>query len=166
MSLIKTIIFMFLLLGTFSWASSFEQNGVKEGNDRVSVGLYTTIPDEGDDSVTFYGTYGHFINDDIELSLATTVTASGGDTFYWLKPGANYYFLKTPTLTPYAGASIYYFDSTIDNADSDYGSELHIGAHKFLSENMAVTGEAGSSFYEFDEYLQSYVNLYLTYFFN
>jgi len=165
MSLIKTIIFMFLLLGTFSWASSFEQNGVKEGNDRVSIGLYTTIPDEGDDSVTFYGTYGHFLNDDIELSLNALVTAQK-ETLYWLKPGANYYFLKTPTLTPYVGASIYYFDTTDDRYDSDYGSELHIGAHKFLTEDMAITGEAGSSFLEFDEYAQSYVNLYLTYFFN
>jgi len=165
-SLTKTLISILVLGSTISYSASFEQNGVKEGNNRVSIGLYTTIPDEGDESTTFYGTYGYFYNDNVELSLAATITASGGDTFYWLKPGANYYFLKNPTLTPYIGASIYYFDSSVDNTDADYGSEYHIGAHKFFTEDMAITGEAGSSFYEFDEYLQSYINIYLTYFFN
>jgi hypothetical protein len=166
MNLIKTVIFLLLLFGTFSWSNTFEQNGVKEGNDRVSIGLYTTIPDGGDGTATFYGTYGYFLNDDVELSLASTVMTSKGNTIYYIKPGGNYYFLKTPTLTPYVGGSLYYYDSTKKNTDSDYGTELHVGAHKFFSENMAVTGEAGSSFFEFDDYLQSYVNLYLTYFFN
>jgi hypothetical protein len=166
MKILKKILPLLLISGGLIQADTFEQNGVKEGNDRVSVGIYTTIPDEGDGTLTLYGTYGHFLNDDVEVSLASTVMTARGDTMYWLKPGANYYFAKTPTLTPYVGGAIYYFDSTSDNSDSDYGSELHIGAHKFLSENMAVTGEAGSSFYEFDEYMQSYVNAYLTYFFN
>ncbi len=147
-------------------ASTFEQNGVKEGNNRVSAGIYTTVPDEGDASVTFYGEYGHFLTDDIELALATTVSSSNGDTFYYIKPGINYYFLKTPTLTPYVGGHIYYFDSTVDNSDSDYGNNYHIGVHKFFSENFALTGEAGLDFFEFNEYLQTYTNIYLTYFFN
>jgi len=164
-SLKRTLISLLIFGTVLTYGASFEQNGVKKGNSRVSVGLYYTTPDEGDDSATFYGTYGFFYSDNLELALDGIVTASSGDAFYWIKPGFNYYFLKNPTLTPYLGASIYYFDSTIDDSDSDYGGNIHAGAHQFFNENMALTGEVGSDFYEFDEYLQSYMRISLTYFF-
>jgi len=167
-TLTKTLTSLMLLTVSTSIlsASTFEQNGIKEGNNRISAGIYTSVPDEGDASVTIYGELGHFLTDDIELALATTVMSSKGDTFYYIKPGANYYFLKTPTLTPYAGGHIYYFDSTADNSESTYGNNYHIGAHKFFSENFALTGEAGLDFFEFTDYLQTYTNIYLTYFFD
>jgi len=155
-----------LLLGTVVSATTFEQNGVKEGNNKVSIGLYSTYPDKGDTVMTLYGGVGHFLTDDLELTFDTLISTSNGDTAYYLKPGANYYFLKTPTLTPYAGANIYYFDSTADNTDSDYGINYHVGAHKFFTENAAITAEVGVNYFEFDTYLQSYSNLYLTYFFD
>ncbi len=168
MKFLKNTLTSVLLLSTlsnFALGGTFEQDGVKEGNNKISVGLYTTFPDEGDTSMTLYGGIGHFLTDDIELVFDTMINTSNGDTLYYLKPGANYYFMKTPTLTPYVGANIYYFDSTIDNADSSYGNNYHIGAHQFFSENAAVTAEVGMDFFEFDDYLQSYSNIYLTYFF-
>ena len=166
MNFFKTAVASLLLLGTVASAGTFEQNGVKEGNNKVSIGLYGTYPDEGDTAMTLYGGIGHFLTDDLELAFNTLVTARSGDTFYYLKPGANYYFLKTPTLTPYVGGNIYYFDSTADNVDSDYGINYHVGAHKFFTENAALTAEVGVDYFEFDTYLQSYSNLYLTYFFD
>jgi len=166
MNFLKTTVASLLLFGSLATASTFEQSGVKEGNNKISVGIYNTIPDEGDASATIYGGIGHFLTDDIELMFDTMISTSNGDTFYYLKPGANYYFLKTPTLTPYVGGNIYYFDSTVDNADSSYGNNYHVGAHKFFSENAALTLEVGMDFFELTDYLQSYSNLYLTYFFD
>ena len=164
----RTFISLLLLTATTTLvsAATFEQTGVKEGNTRLSVGVYSTVPDEGDTSVTVNGELGRFLTDDIEVALATFITASNGDTFYYIKPGANYYFLKTPTLTPYVGGHLYYFNSTADGADSSFGNNYHVGAHMFFSENVAVTGELGMDFFEFSDYLQTYTNVSLTYFFD
>ena len=164
----NTLTSLLLLTATTSMlsASTFEQNGVKEGNTRLSLGVYSTVPDEGDASVSMHGELGRFLADDIEVSLATFITVSNGDTLYYIKPGANYYFMKTPTLTPYVGGHIYYFDSTADGAEGSYGNNYHAGAHMFFSENVAVTGEFGLDFFEFTDYLQTYTNVSLTYFFD
>ena len=169
MNILKNTLTSMLILvasSTFSNAVAFEQNGVKEGNNKLSVALYTTIPDEGDESISVYGQAGHFFSDNVEVLLDVFSSTSNGDTTYMLSPGVNYYFAKTPTLTPYVGAQVYYFDSTMDNSESSFGNKFAIGAHKFFNENVAVTPEAGAQFFEFDEYLQSYVNVYLTYFFD
>lgn len=163
---LSTLLLLAASSSILSAAPTFEQTGVKEGNNRVSLGIYTTVPDGGDASVSLYGEFGHFLTDDIELSFAGIINRSSGETFYNLKPGAKYYFLKTPTLTPYVGTNVYYFDSTQDNADATFGNNYHVGAHKFFTENVAVTGEAGLDFFEFTDYLQSYTNIYFTYFFD
>jgi len=145
---------------------TFEQTGVKEGNNKLSVSLFNRFPDGGDASVTLNAELGHFLTDDIELTFNTLVNQTQGDTLYYLQPGANYYFLKTPTLTPYAGGQVYYFGQTGDNSTSGFGNNYHVGAHKFFSENVSITGEAGMDFFEFTDYLQSYTNVYFTYFFD
>jgi len=70
MKILKSTIASLVLLSTFGSAVSFEQNGVKEGNDRISIGLYTTLHNDngGDPSATLYGQYGRFITDDIDLT--------------------------------------------------------------------------------------------------
>ena len=161
-----TSLLLFTATTTLVSATTFEQTGVKEGNTRLSVGVYSTVPDEGDPAVTVHGELGHYLTDDVEIALATFVTARNGDTSYYIKPGANYYFLKTPTLTPYVGGHLYYFDSTADGAEGSFGNNYHVGAHMFFSENVAVTGELGMDFFEFSDYLQTYTNVSLTYFFD
>ena len=165
MRVTRNILTTLAILATLSTANTFEQDGVKEGNSKISIGLYTTIPDEGDTSMTLYGGIGHFLTDDIEVVLDTLINVQDSETLYYLKPGINYYFMKTPTLTPYVGTNLYYFDSTIDNSDSSYGNNYHVGAHQFFSENAAITAEIGMDYFEFTDYMQSYSNVYLTYFF-
>jgi len=166
MNFLKTTVASLLLFGSLATAGTFEQNGVKEGNNKVSIGLYSTYPDGKDSRMTLYGGVGHFLTDDFELALNTLISTSGGDTFYNFNPGVNYYFLKQPTLTPYTGATFRFYGTTVGNGTSDYGTNYHIGAHQFFSENAAITAEIGADFFEFDTYMQSYTNLYLTYFFD
>ena len=46
------------------------------------------------------------------------------------------------------------------------GSKFYVGAHQFLSENFAITPEAGAQFIDFTDYTETYLNVYLTYFFD
>lgn len=176
MKILKNTLASILMLSTLATAGTFEQNGVKEGNSRISLGITSTLDnDSGSDaSGTLFGEYGKFITDDIELGLYTLTTFSGSDVTYHLGVGGNYYFLKTPTLTPYVGAKYYYTDSTADVYRTDgskidfssNGTNVHLGLHKFFTENFAVSPEVGTQFVDFSEYQSTYLNIYLTYFFD
>jgi len=165
-----------VVLSTFSSAVSFEQQGVKEGNDRISLGLYTTLHnDNGNDpTATLYGQYGKFVTDDIELvldlftNLSTNGTTDNAAITYMVGPGINYYFLKTPTVTPYVGTQAFYSDTiTDDDGDfSAYGSKYYVGFHKFFNENVSMTPELSVQLYDFTDYSSTNLNVYLTYFFD
>ncbi len=165
MKVLKSILVSILVLSTLVSASSFEQNGVKEGNNKISIGLYGILPDEGDKSITLYGQAGHFFTNNLEGLLDIYTVTSKGDTVYYIAPGVNFYFAKTPILTPYVGTQVYHFGTTADDTTS-YGGRAYIGADYFLNENAAVTPEVGSEFFELNDYLQSYVKIYLSYFFD
>jgi hypothetical protein len=154
------------MLSTLATAGTFEQNGVKEGNNRVSATVRLTVPDEGDENIQFIGQYGKFLTDDIEVMFDIFTHTQNSDTIYMLGLGANYYFAKTPTLTPYVGAQYYHSDYTADGDWDSNGIRTNIGAHQFLTENFAITPEAGALFIDFEEYQESYLNIYLTYFFD
>jgi len=172
MKILKKTLASILILSTLSTASTFEQNGVKEGNNRISASARLTFPDGGDPSVQLLGQYGRFLTDDVELMLdvftntAKPTPKDSIETTYLVGLGANYYFLKTPTFTPYVGGTYYYSDSTADGDLAANGLRVNLGAHKFLTENFAITPEAGSRFFDFTEYYESYLNVYLTYFFD
>ena len=165
MKILKNVLASILVLSTLATAGTFEQNGVKEGNNKISVGLYGIMPDKGDESITLYGQAGHFFTDNLEGLLDIYTVTSNGDTAYYLAPGVNFYFAKTPVLTPYVGTQVYHFGSTGSDVSS-YGGRAYAGANYFLSENAAITPEAGAEFFELNEYLQSYVKVYLSYFFD
>jgi hypothetical protein len=176
MKFLKNTLASILMVSTLSTAGTFEQGGVKEGNDRVSIGLYTTLHNDNgaDASATLYGQYGKFLTDDIEVLLdvftATTGAQQSDDTdiVYMVGPGINYYFAKAPTLTPYVGTQIFYSDKiTDDDGDFDaHGSKYYVGFHKFLNENASVTPELSVQLFDFTEYSSTNLNVYLTYFFN
>jgi outer membrane protein W len=176
MKFLKTTITSLILLSSLASAVPFEQQGVKEGNDRVSIGLISTIHNEdgSDEMATIYGQYGRFITDNIEIGAYIFTLLNNGDVTYQVAPGINYYFLKTPTLTPYVGAQYYYTDTTReafreDGSEIDFssnGGNLHFGFHKFFNENISITPEVGARFVDFTEYTDTYLNIYLTYFFN
>lgn len=167
MKLIKSVLSSVLMLTAMSTSiSAFEQNGVKEGNNRVSASVTLRAPDGGDESIQFIGQYGKFITDDIELMVDLFSSTTNSSTIYLLGLGANYYFMKTPTLTPYVGAQYYRSGETGNSNRSANGDKIYLGAHKFLTENFAITPEAGARFVDFTEYSESYLNIYLTYFFD
>jgi hypothetical protein len=198
MNFLKKTVATILILGTITQISAFEQNGVKEGNSRVSIGLTSIVDnDDGSDgSGTFYGQYGKFITDNIEIASYIFANLSdggqqSGENLYYnvdrgidyqIAIGLNYYFLKTVTLTPYIGIQYYHTDSTRDSykyqKNGDYymgghkvdytsdGDRCYLGLHKFFSENLAVTPEAGMRFVDFTDYMNTYFNIYLTYFFD
>ena len=179
MNFLKTTVASLLLLGTVASAGTFEQNGVKEGNDRISITLLTGIDDDEKANITLEARYGYFLTDNIELLL--TANSYVRESLNNLKlstvgAGANYYFAKTPVLTPYIGATAYYYyfgtdvknDTTQETKfvdDSLNGGEVHAGLHYFLNENTSVTPVVGAQFLDFTDYSQSYANLYLTFFF-
>jgi len=181
MKILKKTLASLLILSSLSTAGTFEQNGVKEGNNRVSASARLRLPDGGDPTVQLLGQYGRFLTDDIEIMLdlfsntakytpdktiAIPNPSTSTETSYLVGVGANYYFLKTPTLTPYIGGTYYYSDFTADGDFAANGLKLNIGAHQFLTENFAITPEAGSRFFDFTDYYESYFNVYLTYFFD
>ena len=166
---LKKTLTSLLILSSLSTAGTFEQNGVKEGNNRISGSANLTFPDGGGTGITAYAQYGRFMTDNIEVMvdlLSSKGSGKDSNTTYYFAIGANYYFAKTPTLTPFIGMQ-YYTSGLME--DSDYianGSRTYIGAHKFITENFAITPEAGVRFIDFTEYSQSYLNVYLTYFFD
>jgi len=167
MKILRNALVSLLMLSTLSTAGTFEQNGVKEGNDRISVTLLTTVPDKGDNRITIQAQYGRFMTDDLELLLEGNSYLFGSDmSLTTVGVGANYYFAKTPILTPYIGAEAYLYHIKVGgNSDDLNGADIHIGTHYFLNENAAITPVIGSQFVDFTDYTQSYANIYLTYFF-
>ncbi|NEW60047.1 hypothetical protein GSY74_02015 [Sulfurovum sp. bin170] len=166
MKILKNTLASVLVLSTLASAGTFEQNGVKEGNNRVAATARLTSPDEGDENIQFIGQYGKFLTDDIEIMLDVFTHTQNAETIYMLGAGVNYYFAKTPTLTPYIGAQYYHSDYTATGDWDSNGMRTNIGAHKFLTENFAITPEAGALFIDFEDYRESYLNIYLTYFFD
>jgi hypothetical protein len=164
----KKTLLSLLILSSLSTAGTFEQNGVKEGNNRVSASARFSVDEDGDTNLQFLGQYGRFITDDIELmtDIFTTKNSTSSATTYLLGLGANYYFAKTPTLTPYVGGQYYRVGKTGNSNSVSNSARVVFGAHKFLTENFAITPEAGALFFDFTEYSQSYLNVYLTYFFD
>jgi hypothetical protein len=162
----KKIAFPLFLLTTHSFAVQFEQNGVKDGNIKLSLGLYSTHNDkENADNYTLDTQVGYFVNDSLELYLGLKTDTANDDTMFVLSPGINYYFYKTPTVTPYIGFQYYYQNTTNEFIEALEGNTLYIGTHVFLNENVAVTPEFGINYMDFTEQQNTYFNTFLSYFF-
>ncbi len=179
MNFLKKAVASLLILGAISQAGTFEQNGVKEGNSKISISFLGAIDDDDKTATTFQAQYGYFFNNNLELFVkidGNTREMLNNLKIYTTGIGGNFYFLKTPTLTPYIGANVYYYNYEVDIKDKDTnqkrkvdnslnGGEVHIGTHYFLNENTAVTPEVGIHYLDFEEYSQSYLNISLSYMF-
>jgi hypothetical protein len=162
------IILMLPLLTSLGLSQSFEQDGVKEGNIKISASLYTQQP-RGDEEnhINFNSQIGYFINSNIETIIGLeTVSRKDNEFDYTLSPGINYYFYKTPLVTPYIGAKFYYWNSSFEYIREERGATLYIGTHLFLNENIAVTPEFGVNYIDFESNKGTYFNTFLTYFFD
>jgi hypothetical protein len=157
------------ILSSFTLSKSFEQNGVKDGNMRVSTNFYFEQPKDEDDSnsANLNTQIGYFMNNRVEVMFSLGLEKmKGADEFYYrLTPGINYYFYKTPIITPYFGARLYYWNSSYEYIVEEKGSSLCIGSHLFISEDVAISPEFGIDFVDFNSNDGTYLSTALTYFF-
>ena len=164
--ILKKITFMCFILSSNLFSAQFEQNGVKDGNIKLSFGLYSTHNDkEKANTYTLDTQVGYFLNDSLELYLGLKTDTANDETMFVLSPGVNYYFYSTPIVTPYIGFQYYYQNTTNEFIEALEGNTLYIGTHVFLNENVAVTPEFGINYMNFTEQQNTYFNTYLSYFF-
>jgi len=166
----KNIITLFTLLSTFLYSNSFEQNGVVQGNSRLSIGLYAEKEykdNKSDLSIKIEGNYGKFISDNSEVLLKVRDTTNLDYHNYKLDVAYSFYFWKQPTLTPYVGTELGIAGNTEINDDKVLNEQgIYLGFHQFFTPNIALTPEVGIEFTNFNEMSENYFSLYLSYFFD
>ena len=166
----KNIITLIALLSTVLYSNAFEQNGVVQGNSRLSIGLYAEKEykdNKSELSVKVEGNYGRFISDNSEILLKVRDTTNLDYHKYKIDVAYSFYFLKQPTLTPYVGTELGIAGNTEISTDKILNEQgLYFGFHQFFTENIALTPEVGIEFTNFNEMSENYFSLYLSYFFD
>ena len=150
-------------------ATTFEQNGVKEGNSRLSIGLYGEkhYTDSAELDIQLDASYGRFLTDNSEVLLKIRDTTDFKYHTYKIDMGYSYYLFKQPTLTPYIGVELGIAGDTGRDSNKIVNEEgFYVGLHKFFTENIALSPELGIEFTDFNSVTESYFNIYLTYFFD
>ena len=166
----NNIITLFALFSTFLYSNTFEQNGVVQGNSRLSIGFYGEKEykdNKSELSIKIEGNYGRFISNNSEILLKVRDTTNLDYHNYKLDIAYSFYFLKQPTLTPYIGTELGISGNTEINEDRVLNEQgLYFGFHKFFTEHIALTPEVGIEFTNFNEMSENYFSLYLSYFFD
>jgi len=164
------IILLLILIESWIYAINFEENGVKEGNSRLSIGIYGEkhyTKDKTNLEIKFNGIFGNFITQNSEIIFKFRDKTDLEYHTYQLDSGYSHYFLKQPTFTPYIGIELGISGNTRINTDKVIDEEgFYLGVHKFFSENIALTPEIGVEFTKFNRVMETYLDIYLTYFFN
>ena len=164
----KIIIISTLFLNIL-YSSSFEQNGVKEGNSRVSIGLYGEkhySQDKTGLDIKFDGSYGRFISNSSEVLLKIKDSTDLKEHLYKIDAGYSFYFFKHLLFAPYIGLELGISGNTRLSSKTTNEEGLYMGVHSFLTENIAITPEVGMEYSDFKTPSESYLNIYLTYFFD
>lgn len=167
--MLKNIICIILFLSTILYSNSFEQNGVKEGNSRVSVGLYGErhyLQSSENLDIKFNATYGKFLSDSFEISLKLKDNTDFKDHIYKIDSGYNFYLFKELTYTPYIGFELGISGNTRVNSKTINEEGIYLGIHNFFSENIALTNEIGFELTDLKKATETYYNIYITYFFD
>jgi hypothetical protein len=118
-------------------SSSRVDSFLPKGAQELSFSAQLSMPDEGDDNLFLFGSYGFSYTDNIQAKLGLTLFESGGTRFGTINPGADYIFNTRSEWIPYAGGS---YGLSFGDFDSDF-LEVHGGAKKFLGESLSVFGE-------------------------
>jgi hypothetical protein len=156
-------IFLFIF---FTSTQASNDNGVKNGNIRLSVGFASEHNDDREeDNYNLDTQIGYFINQNLELYFGLNTKTSENDTTFVLSPGINYYFYQTPIFTPYVGVQYYYQNTTNEFIEAQEGNTFYGGTHIFLSEDVALSPEFGVNYVDFSERKNTYFNTSLSYFF-
>ena len=152
------------LLSYHKGASELEEPGK---DTRLSVGLFSSKPKEGDALLMLNAQVAQLIDKKIEVVIDTNVFTTGGNTGYRLGTGANYFFKEIKQdVIPYAGAQLGFNGSTDTRVDTSFDDRVYAGAHWFLNGYTALTPEAGFQFIDLTDYQQAYFNVFLTFFFD
>jgi hypothetical protein len=166
MDIFKMIIRAILILSLLSLTSNaFEQNGVKDGNMKISASLYTTQAKDDFNTMNLNSQTGYFYGNNIEILIGLEINVKQKEFYYTLLPGINYYFLKKPIVTPYIGTQMYYNNTSNEYIQEEKGYRFYLGTHLFISEDIAVTPELGAIYEDFNREKGTYFNTFLTYFF-
>jgi hypothetical protein len=118
-------------------SSSRVDSFLPKGTQELSFSAQLSMPDEGEDFMFLFGSYGFSYTDNIQAKLGLTLFESGGTRFGTINPGADYIFNTRSEWIPYAGGS---YGLSFGDFDSDF-LEVHGGAKKFLGESLSVFGE-------------------------
>jgi len=161
----KVINYLALLAIIASYGNAFEQNGVKNGNTRVSASLYSSQDIDEYNTINFNAQLGYFATNKIEALIGLDTITQQNNTYFTISPGLNYYFYNRPIITSYIGTQYYYWNTTNEYIREKDGIKFYVGTHIFLSENVAVTPEFGSIYLDFDKNKGTYFNTFLSYFF-
>ena len=166
----KNIITLFSLVSTLLYSNSFEQNGVAQGNSRLSIGLYGEKEykdNKSELSIKVEANYGKFLSDNSEILLKVRDTTNLDYHKYKLDVAYSFYFFKQPTLTSYIGTELGISGNTEINKDKVLNEQgLYLGVHHFFTPSIALTPEVGIEFTNFNEMSENYFSLYLSYFFD
>lgn len=150
----KTLLITALLatgLGTSVFA--FEQEGVKDGNNRLALSaMYYQESQDGQDekprTLYIFGSFSRFFTDSIEAGVGLSYSLTDPDTdadstiSYTAYPFVNYNFdIASPTMVPYVGAGLAFFgfDSGDGNSDTNLGWNTEAGLKMFITEMAAFT---------------------------
>ena len=160
------IFFIFTFLTSIGLSASFEQNGVNEGNVKLSAALYSTQSSDEFDTFGLTTQLGYFLTDRIEILIGLDIDVERDEIYYTLAPGISYYFYKTLITSSYIGAKVYYWNTSNEYIEEEKGNTFYLGTDLFISENVAITPEIGVNYLDFKTKKGTYFNTYLTYFFN
>jgi len=101
---LKRVIRHLVLLAIIAtYGNAFEQNGVKDGNTRVSASLYSNQNRDEYDTINFNAQSGYFAMNKIEVLIGIDTITQQDNTYFTLSPGVNYYFYNTPIVISYIG---------------------------------------------------------------
>ena len=159
------IFFIFTFLTSIGSSASFEQNGVNEGNVKLSAALYSTQSSDEFDTFGLTTQLGYFFTDRIEVLIGLDIDVERDEIYYTLAPGISYYFYKTLITSSYIGAKLYYWNTSNEYIEEKKGNTFYLGTDLFISENVAITPEIGINYLDFKTKKGTYFNTYLTYFF-
>ena len=111
---------------------------ISEGDAEVAASFSISMPDEGDDTTTFIGSYGVMMSDTVQAEAGLFYAESAGLSFGQLSLGGEFYPAPRAELMPYLGGG--YSLSIGDFDDSDFFN-LRAGVKTFVSESTTVFAE-------------------------
>lgn len=148
----RTCSALFLLLfgfaGTASAIDTPQLPGIQQGEKEISGNISIMNNSGGDFDSTNYmvlGSFGYFVTGNVQVKGSGLVFGTSGDSDMIMGSilvGADYLFMPTMEITPYAGGDVGVSYSKFESTDdTGVGFDVHVGIKQFLSDNTALNYE-------------------------